>query len=61
MSKINDVEEKLNLAKHYANELKNHVDWLKENDFVVDVDALKLIYGLDDLFKNIEIKGGICK
>ena len=46
MKNLSDVEHNLRMAKMHVYGLKSYLDWLKENDFYLDHQALDFVYGL---------------
>lgn len=61
MINILDVEKKLKDAQTKAKILKEDLDWLRENDFTLDTDALHFIYDLGNKLDSLEIKGEVVK
>lgn len=49
----------LEQAKSKVTELKNHIEWLRNNDFHFDNDALEFIHNTFCALEDIEPKGGI--
>lgn len=61
MKNLSDVEHNLRMAKMHVYGLKSYLDWLKENDFTLDDEALCFVYELSKKLDEVKVAGGIIK
>lgn len=61
MSNLIDVEHNLRMAKMHVSGLKSYLDWLKENDFYLDHDALNFVYEMSKKIDEVDLSGSVLK